>query len=125
MVVAGVAFAATALQPAAAVRKPAEADAAAQATVINTYCVTCHNDKARTGGLTLEHADLNDVPKSAESWEKVIRKVRAGMMPPAGMKRPEKATLDGLAAYLETSLDEAALTKPRPGRATMHRLNRT
>src|SRR5215831_14358455 len=125
MVVAGVAFAATALQPAAAVRKPAEANAAAQATVINTYCVTCHNDKARTGGLTLEHADLNDVPKSAETWEKVIRKVRAGMMPPAGMKRPEKATLDGLASYLETSLDEAALAKPRPGRATMHRLNRT
>src|SRR5215468_8829084 len=125
MVVAGVAFAATALQPAAAVRKPAEANAAAQATVINTYCVTCHNDKARTGGLTLEHADLNDVPKSAETWEKVVRKVRAGMMPPAGMKRPEKATLDGLAAYLETSLDEAAIEKPRPGRATMHRLNRT
>jgi mono/diheme cytochrome c family protein len=125
IVVAGIAFAAMALQPSAAVRKPAEANAAAQATVINTYCVTCHNDKARTGGLTLEHADLNDVPKSAETWEKVIRKVRAGMMPPAGMKRPEKATLDGLAAYLETSLDEAALAKPRPGRATMHRLNRT
>src|SRR5215831_18929027 len=125
MVVAGVAFAATALRPAAAVRKPTEANAAAQSTVINTYCITCHNDKARTGGLTLEHADLNDVPKSAETWEKVIRKVRAGMMPPAGIKRPEKATLDGFATYLETSLDESALSKPRPGRATMHRLNRT
>jgi mono/diheme cytochrome c family protein len=125
MAVAVAAFVALGLQPAAAVRKPAEANPAAQSAVLNTYCVTCHNDKARTGGLTLEHADLTDVPKSAETWEKVIRKVRAGMMPPAGMKRPEKATLDGLATYLEASLDEAALAKPRPGRATMHRLNRT
>jgi mono/diheme cytochrome c family protein len=125
MAVAVAAFVALGLQPAAAVRKPAEANPAAQSAVLNTYCVTCHNDKARTGGLTLEHADLTDVPKSAETWEKVIRKARAGMMPPAGMKRPEKATLDGLATYLEASLDEAALAKPRPGRATMHRLNRT
>src|SRR5215471_11477575 len=124
MVVAGVAFAATALQPAAAVRKPAEANAAAQATVINTYCVTCHNDKARTGGLSLEHADLANIPKSAETWEKVIRKVRAGMMPPQGAPRPNGAALDGFAEFIETSLDQAASAAPNPGRATMHRLNR-
>jgi mono/diheme cytochrome c family protein len=125
MVVAGAAFVATVLTASAAVQQPTESAAGVQAAVINTYCITCHSDKARTGGLTLEHANLTDIPKSAETWEKVIRKVRAGMMPPAGMKRPEKAALDGLASYLETSLDEAAAAHARPGRATMHRLNRT
>ena len=93
--------------------------------VLDSYCVTCHSDRARTGGLSLENADLGDIPKGAETWEKVIRKVRAGMMPPPGMRRPDKATLDGFSAFLETSLDRAATTKPRPGRATVHRLNRT
>ena len=126
-VIAGAAIAVMTLQPSAAVQKSTEpaAAAATQATLINTYCVTCHNDKARTGGLSLEHADLNNVPKGAETWEKVIRKVRAGMMPPAGVKRPEKPALDGMVSYLESSLDQAAAAKPEPGRATMHRLNRT
>src|SRR5207253_7842488 len=66
------------------------------AEVINKYCVTCHNDKARTGGLTLEHVDFADVPKGAETWEKVIRKVRAGMMPPIGAARPEATQLHAL-----------------------------
>src|SRR5437016_6703076 len=95
------------------------------AEVINKYCVTCHNDKARTGGLTLEHADFADVPRGAETWEKVIRKVRAGMMPPIGAARPEAAQLHALITFLETSLDRAAEVKPRPGRTVMHRLNRT
>src|SRR2546425_439961 len=99
--------------------------AVAPKAVLDSYCVTCHSDKARTGGLSLENADLGDIPKGAETWEKVIRKVRAGMMPPPGMRRPDKATLDGFSAFLETSLDRAATTKPRPGRATVHRLNRT
>src|SRR5579862_788158 len=93
--------------------------------VLNKYCVTCHSDKTRTGGLTLQGADLNDVPKNAESWEKVIRKLRAGAMPPQGMPRPDQATIDGLASFLETSLDRAAAAKPNPGHATMHRLNRS
>ena len=93
-------------------------------TVLDTYCVTCHNDKARTGGLSLEHADLADVPKGAETWEKVIRKVRAGMMPPQGAARPDKAVLESLPTFLETALDRAAAQKPAPGRLTMHRLNR-
>jgi mono/diheme cytochrome c family protein len=122
---AAAAFMATALTTAGAVQASAGQNAAAQSSLINTYCVTCHNDKARTAGLSLEHADLTNVPKSAETWEKVIRKVRAGMMPPSGMKRPEQPALDGFASYLETSLDESAAARPRPGRATMHRLNRT
>src|SRR5262249_31970321 len=92
--------------------------------VLDTYCVTCHNDKARTGGLSLEHADLTDVPKGAETWEKVIRKVRAGLMPPPPTARPNKAVLDSLPTFLETALDRAAAQKPTPGRLTMHRLNR-
>jgi cytochrome c551/c552 len=96
----------------------------AQADLLNKYCVACHNDKARTGGLSLQGADLAAVPAHAETWEKVIRKLRTGSMPPLGMPKPDRAELDGLASYLETSLDRAAAQNPNPGRATMHRLNR-
>jgi mono/diheme cytochrome c family protein len=125
---AGVALSALTFGPTSAQQgeaEPGQTTQAAQAAVLNTYCVTCHSDKARTGGLTLEHADLLDIPKGAQTWEKVIRKVRAGMMPPPGMQRPDKATLDAFSVFLENSLDQAAALKPRPGRATIHRLNRT
>jgi hypothetical protein len=122
---AGVALSTLTFGPTTAQQRQAEPGQTKQAAVLNTYCVTCHSDKARTGGLTLEHADLVDIPKGAPTWEKVIRKVRAGMMPPPGMPRPDKTTLDAFSAFLETSLDEAAALKPRPGRATIHRLNRT
>jgi len=111
--------------PAAAVQHSVETGPAGQAEVINTYCITCHSDRTRTGGLSLERADLVDVPKGAETWEKVIRKIRAGMMPPPTAPRPAAARLDALAEFLETSLDRAAAAKPRPGRTVMHRLNRT
>jgi mono/diheme cytochrome c family protein len=91
---------------------------------LDRYCVTCHSDKLRTGGLSLQSADLADIPKSAETWEKVIRKLRVGAMPPQGMPRPDRATVDALAGYLETSLDRAYFAAPNPGRATVHRLNR-
>jgi len=94
------------------------------AALVTTYCVTCHNDRARTGDLSLEHVDLANVPGSAALWEKVIRKVRAGMMPPSGMPRPDAAALDGFVGYLETSIDRAAVASPRPGRTALHRLNR-
>jgi Protein of unknown function (DUF1592)/Protein of unknown function (DUF1588)/Protein of unknown function (DUF1585)/Protein of unknown function (DUF1587)/Protein of unknown function (DUF1595)/Cytochrome C oxidase, cbb3-type, subunit III len=93
--------------------------------VLNQYCVACHSDKLRTGGLSLQGADLTDIPKGAETWEKVIRKLRVGAMPPQGMPRPDKTVLDGVAAFLETALDRGYTAKPNPGRATMHRLNRT
>ena len=105
--------------------EPTQTGQTAPAAVLKTYCVTCHNDRAKTGGLTFEHADLIDIPKGALTWEKLIRKVRAGMMPPPGMPRPDKATLDSFSAFFETSLDQAAVLKPQPGRATVHRLNRT
>ena len=86
-----------------AIQQPIEPRSSTHAAVVGKYCVTCHNDRSRTGGLSLEHADLTDVPKGAETWEKVIRKVRVGMMPPPGMPRPAQAQLDDLAGYLETS----------------------
>src|SRR5215469_14791045 len=93
--------------------------------VLDQYCITCHNDKLRTGGLSLQSMDLADIPKGAETWEKVIRKLRVGAMPPQGMPRPDARTLDGLATFLETAIDRAAAANPNPGRAGMHRLNRT
>ncbi len=128
LVIAGIVLAGLSFSPTRAQQRPITATQTASTTpkaVIGTYCVTCHSDKARTGGLSLQSADLEDIPKGAETWEKVIRKVRAGMMPPPGMPRPDKATLDNFSASLETSLDRAAAARPRPGRATAHRLNRT
>jgi hypothetical protein len=97
---------------------------AAQQAVVGKYCVTCHSAKLRTGGLSLQDADLNNVPAATETWERVIRKLRTGSMPPQGVPHPDAATVNGLAAFLETSLDRAAEAKPNPGHAAMHRLNR-
>ncbi len=108
----------------AATQQPIEPGSSTHAAVVGKYCVTCHNDNSRTGGLSLEHADLTNVPQGAETWEKVIRKLRVGMMPPPGMPRPARAQLDDLAGYLETRLDRAAVERPRPGRTSIHRLNR-
>jgi mono/diheme cytochrome c family protein len=102
----------------------ATADTAASQGVVGKYCIGCHNDRTKSGELSLEHADLTDIPKGAETWEKVIRKVRAGMMPPAGMPRPDAATLNAFVAHLESSIDRAAAASPRPGRTALHRLNR-
>ena len=97
---------------------------AAPQAVVNKYCITCHSSKLHTGGLSLQDADLGNPPSAAETWEKVIRKLRTGSMPPQGMPQPDAGTRDSLASYLETSLDRAAAAKPNPGHAGMHRLNR-
>lgn len=93
--------------------------------VVNKYCVTCHNEQLHTAGLVLSKVDAANVPQGAEVWEKVIVKLRAGAMPPAGMPRPDKTTYDAFTTYLETSLDRAALAKPNPGRVPVHRLSQT
>lgn len=98
--------------------------AAPYRAVLNQYCVVCHNEQLHTAGLVLSKLDVANVPEGAETWEKVIGKLRTGAMPPVGMPRPDKATYDGLAAYLETALDQAAVAKPNPGRVAVHRLNR-
>ena len=91
---------------------------------MDKYCLTCHSARAKSGGLVLEGMDLASPAASAETWEKVIRKVRGGMMPPVGMPHPDKAALDAFAGYLETSIDAAAAAHPNPGRTVLHRLNR-
>ncbi len=98
---------------------------AARSALLNKYCVTCHNAKLRTGGLTLQDANLGNVPADAETWEKVIRKLRTGSMPPQGMPRPDAASLNDFAASLENAVDRAAAANPNPGHAAMHRLNRS
>jgi hypothetical protein len=92
--------------------------------LLDKYCVTCHNQKMKTAGLSLETADFVRPSNSADVWEKVIRKVRAEMMPPVGAARPDKSSLDNLASYLETSIDKVASLNPNPGRTVLHRLNR-
>src|SRR5690349_13146894 len=99
-------------------------DAAAERALLDKYCVTCHSNKLRTGGLSLQGLDLGRVPETAETWEKVIRKLRVGAMPPQGMPRPDKAAMGGLASYIEGTLDRAYAANPNPGQAAMHRLNR-
>ena len=96
-----------------------------QRELLNRYCVTCHNDTAKTGGLTLSKMDVDHPAADAEVWEKVIRKLRAGLMPPSGAPRPDRAVLDGLRRSIETSIDRAALEKPNPGMTALHRLNRS
>jgi mono/diheme cytochrome c family protein len=97
--------------------------------LINQYCVTCHNQKAKTAGLMLDvlAADLDsgNVGPHAEKWEKVVRKLRVGAMPPQGMPRPDRATEDAMAASIENLLDRAAAAAPNPGQPVLHRLNRT
>jgi len=102
----------------------AQTDAAHYRAVLDRYCVGCHNDRLKTGGLSLQTLDLAQVPANAEIFEKVIRKVHAGMMPPASMPRPDQATSDGLVAWLRTTLDQAAALHPYPGRPLLQRLNR-
>ena len=99
--------------------------ASSQQDLVNKYCVTCHNEKAKTGGLVLEKMDATHPELNAELWEKVIRKVRAGLMPPAGANRPERAVLENFRATLESSIDKTASAKPNPGVTALHRLNRT
>ena len=93
-------------------------------SVVDKYCVTCHNQRLKTGGLALDSSELTNVAAHADVWEKVIRKVEAGMMPPAGVPRPDAATKKALVAGLEGALDRAAKTSPNPGRPLVHRLNR-
>ena len=92
---------------------------------LNRYCVTCHNQKLKTAGLTLDTMDLAQVPQQAEVWEKVVRKLRAGLMPPPGLKRPDPETYHNLTTWLEGQLDQAAEAAPHPGRPILHRLNRS
>lgn len=92
---------------------------------LDQYCAYCHNDKLKSGGMTLTRLDLNHVDQNAELAEKVVRKLRVGLMPPPGMPRPAREVVTAFAASLETRLDAAAAEHPNAGRPALHRLNRT
>ena len=92
--------------------------------VIEEYCVRCHNDRRLQGNMSLERFDAADAPANAEQAERMVRKLRAGLMPPAGNRRPDEETLVGLAVSLEEQLDASAAANPNPGRRTFQRLNR-
>jgi mono/diheme cytochrome c family protein len=95
------------------------------AALIRTHCVTCHSDRLKTGGLSLQSVGLADVAEHADVWEKVALKLRSGEMPPSTVRvRPDARSAGALLTYLETTLDRAAIAHPNPGRAPVHRLNR-
>jgi len=105
---------------------PTQSSVSPQRALINQYCVACHNDRAKTGGLALDTVDVDRTGQNPEIWEKVVRKLRARTMPPSGAARPDENGYNGLVAYLETSLDRLAAAAPNPGRTdTFQRLNRT
>src|SRR5262249_15388536 len=88
----------------------------------------CHNSRATTAatasGVVLDRADLNHVADDPALWERVVRKLRTGGMPPEGAPRPDRATHDSLLDFIESGLDRAAIEHPNPGRPAVHRLNR-
>src|ERR1700722_17272110 len=92
--------------------------------LLDQYCVTCHNQRSKTAGLTFDTMDLSHAGADAQIWERAVRKLRGGMMPPPGNKRPDQAVVDAFLVSLEASLDQAAAANPNPGSVTLHRLNR-
>ena len=92
--------------------------------IFDRYCITCHNERLQTGGLMLDRLDIGDVAGNADVLEKVVRKLRAGQMPPEGRPRPAPAAIDAFATSLETALDRMAAADPNPGRVVSRRLNR-
>jgi len=117
--------------PRASARQPTRASSTTaapdQRAVVTRYCGSCHNERVKSGGLALDSVDLDNLEANPEVWEKVVRKLRARMMPPPspGRARPDEATYDALVAHLEGRLDRAAAINPDPGRTdTFHRLNR-
>ena len=103
----------------------AAAAAPALRAVLRQYCIACHNQRAKVGGLALDTLDMAHVGENTDVWEQVVRKLRTGAMPPAGRPRPDTAVSNEVVTWLETELDRAALEHPNPGRPTLHRLNRS
>jgi mono/diheme cytochrome c family protein len=100
--------------------------ASAARAMLDTYCVTCHNQRLTTAGLALDAVDVAAPTANPELWERVIARLRAETMPPAGRARPTAAAAQAVAGWLESEIDRAWLASPSPGRvAAVHRLNRT
>jgi len=101
-----------------------KADAPTSRALVDRYCVSCHSDRTKTAGLSLQNLDLTRMPAQAGIWESVVRKVNAGMMPPPGLPRPSRPAADAFVSFLTADLDRAAAANPSPGRPLLHRLNR-
>ena len=99
-------------------------NAAAEGALLKEYCAPCHSEKLKSGGMSLEKLDAARVGENPEQWEKVVRKLRAGLMPPPGIRRPDLAKYEGLTGWLENELDRNAVGKVNPGSMGIHRLNR-
>src|SRR5262245_22419132 len=100
--------------------------AAPPATLIDEYCLSCHDEDHKKGGLALDTIAAHDVARHPDVWEKVVRKLRARQMPPIRKARPDDVTYDAVVSALETALDRAAAANPNPGRTeTIRRLTRT
>jgi hypothetical protein len=97
---------------------------AADPAFLKQYCITCHNQRAKIGGLTLDTLDLAKVGADPDVWEKVVRKVKTGMMPPSGAPRPDRGALDAFAAGVEDRLDRAAVAGANLSTPALHRMNR-
>ena len=113
------------LQTASAKQVTVIGNPTAQKALLDQYCVVCHSDKGKAGNLSLQSVDINAVGDHPEIWERVIRKLRAGMMPPPGMPRPPLAKYEQLRDWLEAEVDRKAAAHPNPGSVVLHRLNRT
>jgi cytochrome c551/c552 len=104
--------------------QPAKPAPAADHEFVNRYCAACHNDERKSGGFSFAQIDLAHPARNAGQLEKVILKLRTGMMPPAGMPRPQADKVQAFVTDLETKLDRAAAVHPNPGAPALHRLNR-
>jgi len=100
------------------------ADGPSPRALVEQYCAGCHNPQAKVAGLSLQDLDFNHVGSHAGLWEKVLRKVRTGQMPPPGLPHPDAPTVSAFVNWLEGALDQAAKANPNPGRPAVHRLNR-
>jgi mono/diheme cytochrome c family protein len=92
--------------------------------LLNRYCVACHNDQVKTAGIAITSLKTTAIPADAAPWEKVLRKVRTGEMPPVGAPQPDKAAALSLSTWLEGELDRNGAAQPNPGAPAIHRLNR-
>ena len=120
LLVAGFGMASLRAQPAVATEPSASLDG----SLLDRYCVTCHNERLQTAGVILEGVDVTQVAAHAPVLEKVVHKLRSGQMPPMGRPRPEVAVRDAFITGLESALDREAAASPDPGRIAVHRLNR-
>src|SRR5437762_10230787 len=110
--------------PAALFSFPQTAGPEEYGAVVKQYCVSCHNERAKTAGLMLDKMDFTNIGAGAEVWEKAVRKLRVGMMPPQGSPQPDAATRQRLISWLTAELDRAGTANPNPGHPLLHRLNR-